>query len=146
VLKNAVIANKRNLIVSDLERLIGLTAKAFELTPDVLISKTRIKRHSKARHVMAFVARSVLFEKLENVGEVFARDHTTILHSCRIVRENPEKFQPELGQITRALVGTAPLVSQAREIAYLRLRNVALEAEVQSLRLAAGIANEVQAA
>jgi hypothetical protein len=134
------------LKMSDLERLVIFTAEAFALTPLILVSKTRIKKHSKARHVMAFVARSVLFEKLENVGHAFERDHTTILHSCRIVRENPEKFQPELGQITRALVGTAPLVSQAREIAYLRLRNVALEAEVQELRLAAGTAHEVRAA
>ena len=120
--------------MSDLEKLLQITSQVFKLGPRELRSKTRAKDHCRARHVMTYVARTVLCEKMQSIGYAFDRDHTTVLHSYRRVRQNPEAFEPELSQITRAFADVQPVVTPAQEIAFLRRRVIELEQVIDRLR------------
>jgi hypothetical protein len=83
---------------------------------------------------MTYVARTVLCEKMQSIGHAFNRDHTTVLHSFRVVRRNPEAFEPQLSKITHAMAGTDPIVTTAQELAFLRRRVIELEQVIDRLR------------
>lgn len=120
--------------MSDLEKLLNITSDVFKLGPREIRSTNRSKVHCRARHVMTYVARTVLCEKMQSIGHAFNRDHTTVLHSFRVVRRNPEAFEPQLSKITHAMAGTDPIVTTAQELAFLRRRVIELEQVIDRLR------------
>ncbi|HWY18650.1 MAG TPA: chromosomal replication initiator protein DnaA [Solirubrobacteraceae bacterium] len=56
----------------------------FGLTPEELLSSSRISRISWPRQVAMYLARELTDESLPAIGRQFGgRDHTTVLHACR---------------------------------------------------------------
>jgi hypothetical protein len=120
--------------MTELDKLLDITSQVFKLGPRELRSPTRNKGHCRARHVMSYVARTVLCEKFEAIGAAFGRHHTSIQHSVRVVRDSPAAFEPELSAVTRALADIDPIVTPAQELDFLRRRVLELERENASLR------------
>ncbi len=115
---------------NSIAKLMDATSKAFRLGPLELRGPARHKEHCRARHIFAFIARSVYLEKFVFIGFSLNRDHATAMHSYRLVRDNPARFEPELSAIISAVGGTNPMLTPAHEIHFLRLRVKDLEAKL----------------
>ena len=79
------------------EIVINAVANYYDLTADKLTSKLRSAEISTARNVAMFICRDYLELKYEKIGQIFGgRKHTTVMHGCDNVDENPElKAQAE---------------------------------------------------
>ena len=73
------------------EMVINAVSNYYDLTPDKLTSKLRSAEISTARNVAMFICRDYLELKYEKIGQLFGgRKHTTVMHGCDNVDENPE--------------------------------------------------------
>jgi chromosomal replication initiator protein len=72
---------------SDQEIAAGLileeTSSYFGLQPDDLVSKSRSRPLTTARHVAMYLLRELTGLSLIKIGEHFDRDHTTVLHGIK---------------------------------------------------------------
>ncbi len=69
------------------EVILDETATHFRLTRDDLVSKSRSRPLTTARHVAMYLARECTGLSLLKIGEVFERDHTTVMHGINKVQE-----------------------------------------------------------
>jgi chromosomal replication initiator protein len=79
------------------EAIQEITAEAFGLTRDELLSSSRAARLAWPRQVAMYLAREHTGETLPAIGRRFAgRNHTTVLHACRRtaqrIASDPEAF------------------------------------------------------
>src|SRR5438094_224145 len=65
--------------------ILDETARYFHLTRDDLISKNRSRPLTTARHVAMYMMRECTGLSLIKIGELFDRDHTTVLHGVKKV-------------------------------------------------------------
>ena len=73
------------------------TAAYFGLTPDDLVSKSRSRPMTTARHMAMYLLRELTGLSLIKIGERFDRDHTTAIHGIRKV----ESLMPARGSVYR---------------------------------------------
>jgi chromosomal replication initiator protein len=59
------------------------TSSYFGLQPDDLVSKSRSRPLTTARHVAMYLLRELTGLSLIKIGDHFARDHTTVLHGIK---------------------------------------------------------------
>jgi chromosomal replication initiator protein len=59
------------------------TSSYFGLQPDDLVSKSRSRPLTTARHVAMYLLRELTGLSLMKIGDHFARDHTTVLHGIK---------------------------------------------------------------
>lgn len=62
--------------------IIDVIAAAFNLESDALKGKKRVARINHARQVAMYLAREMTESSLPQIGDVFGRSHTTVLHGC----------------------------------------------------------------
>jgi chromosomal replication initiator protein len=87
-----------------IQRVQELTAQAFGLTPDELVSAGRAPRVAWPRQVAMFLARQHTGSTLPAIGRGFGgRNHTTVLHACRRAAERLET-DPEARAVVDELV------------------------------------------
>lgn len=87
------------------------TAAYFGLEPKDLLSKSRSRPLTTARHVAMYLLRELTGLSLIKVGELFNRDHTTVLHGIRKI----EALMPARGSTYRQVQElTKKLRSQSR--------------------------------
>ncbi len=80
------------------EAIQELTAEAFGLTRDELLSQSRAARLAWPRQVAMYLAREHTAETLPAIGRRFGgRNHTTVMHACRRtaarLAHDPEAFE-----------------------------------------------------
>ena len=74
-----------------IRRIASVTAKWFSLTPACLVGPCRRKNVAHARSTAIFLARRLTGKSLVEIGRFFGdRDHTTVLHSIRVVKKRYE--------------------------------------------------------
>ena len=73
------------------------TAAYFGLTPDDLVSKSRSRPMTTARHMAMYLLRELTGLSLIKIGERFDRDHTTAIHGIRKI----ESLMPARGSVYR---------------------------------------------
>jgi hypothetical protein len=70
------------------DAVIRGVADRFELRPADLVSLGHGDRSMQlARHIAVYIAREETGASYPVLGQVFGRDHTTVLHSCRVMRD-----------------------------------------------------------
>jgi chromosomal replication initiator protein len=69
------------------EIIMAETARYFGLRRDDLISKSRSRPLTTARHVAMYLLRELTQLSLVKVGELFDRDHTTVMHGIQKVEK-----------------------------------------------------------
>ena len=74
-----------------------MTAVYFGLEPEDLVSKSRSRPLTTARHVAMYLLRELTGLSLIKIGELFERDHTTALHGIKKV----EGLMPQRGSVYR---------------------------------------------
>lgn len=77
------------------EKIIKTTAFHFGLKPEDLLGKSQQKEVSFPRKIAIFLCRSLLKIPYMKIGEIFQRDHSTIMSSCRQIEKSLEKKERE---------------------------------------------------
>ncbi len=70
--------------------IIDVIAAAFNLDSETLKGKKRMARINHARQVAMFLAREMTESSLPQIGDVFGRSHTTVLHGCNKIEAEIE--------------------------------------------------------
>ena len=77
--------------------ILDETAAYFGLSPDDLVSKSRSRPMTTARHMAMYLLRELTGLSLIKIGERFDRDHTTAIHGIRKI----ESLMPARGSVYR---------------------------------------------
>jgi len=68
-------------------RIIEVIANASDLEVDIIKGKKRVAYINHARQLAMFLAREMTEASLPQIGDVFGRSHTTVLHGCNKIDE-----------------------------------------------------------
>ncbi|HZD79938.1 MAG TPA: chromosomal replication initiator protein DnaA [Actinomycetota bacterium] len=79
--------------------IVEETAKYFSLTVDELVSKSRSRPLTTARHVAMYLVRECTGMTLPKIGELFDRDHTTALHGINKIDGSMRNREPVYRQV-----------------------------------------------
>ena len=82
------------------EYIIGKIAEYYNVMPEEITGKGKTKNISSARQIAIYLIRSMTGMTLEDIGKIFGRDHSTVLHSIRKVEESLPT-DPEVADIVR---------------------------------------------
>ena len=75
--------------------IIETVAKEYNLTKDILVSRQKDDNVAEARNIAIYLCRKKNNYSAQEIGECFGnRDHTTILHAERNVKQKMES-EPE---------------------------------------------------
>ena len=76
------------------EMIIKAVSKYYGMTPETLTSQLRRADVTEARNIAMYLCRDHLQMTLDRIGEIFGgRKHSTVLHSCDNVTNNPSLMQ-----------------------------------------------------
>lgn len=80
-----------------IEHIFSLVASRYKITAEEIKGKKRDSSISNARHICIYLIRQMNELSLKQIGDIFSKDHTTIIASCKKVRNemdtNEEKKQ-----------------------------------------------------
>jgi len=93
----AGIVGYRNALSSELIR--DFIADQYNVSVDALQSKSRKKVFAFPRQVSMYLARKLTEEPLSEIGKALNRDHSTVVHSIRVVNEAVARNGSIRGQI-----------------------------------------------
>jgi chromosomal replication initiator protein len=75
-------------------KIIEIVCNHYDLQFEALATKCRIKEHVHARHVIFYFLKKHTKMTLKTMGEMFNRDHTTVIHGVEklhdIIETEPE--------------------------------------------------------
>ena len=95
--------------LSHAERIIQAVADYHKITPYQIRRKDRHKRIAFPRQVCMFLLRKHARLAYYEIGRLLGgRDHSTVIHGCRVVvrqLERPEGFRPPISEIEAILFG-----------------------------------------
>jgi chromosomal replication initiator protein len=79
--------------------ILDETARYFGLTVHDLVSKSRSRPLTTARHVAMYLVRETTGMSLPKLGELFERDHTTVMHGIAKIDRNMRNREPVYRQV-----------------------------------------------
>ena len=79
----------------NLDVIIERVAESLNLTVKDLTGKRRTARINQGRQIAMYLCRELTEYSLNQIGEKFGRNHTTVLHGCNKITEDME-FDPSL--------------------------------------------------
>ena len=69
-----------------------LVGDYYKISPDEIISSSRKKKHSLARHLVAYLCHTYLKFNLQKTAKLIARkDHTSVIHACKKIEKLMEQ-------------------------------------------------------
>jgi len=68
----------------DLDELVRIAGRLFYVAPDNILSPSRKRAYVAVRQAIWVVMRTRWRMTLQDIADVFDRDHTTILHGIRV--------------------------------------------------------------
>ena len=103
VISNAIKTSKKQITF---EMIVETVCSFYDVNIDAVYGKTRKREISDARQLVMYLAKELTQLSSTNIGVRLSRDHATVLHSCRTVKErltvdkklleDVEKIQNEL--------------------------------------------------
>ena len=85
------------------ERIIACIANNYRMSPADLKGRKKSKEIANARHICIYIIRSMTDMSLPTIGNIFGRDHTTIMNSVEVI-EKKIKQSPMLDLEIRDLM------------------------------------------
>jgi len=87
-LKDLLALQDRLVSIDNIQRVV---AEYYKIKVSDLLSKRRSRSIARPRQVAMFLAKELTHHSLPEIGEAFGgRDHTTVLHACRKIKELQE--------------------------------------------------------
>lgn len=90
--KELITKNKkhRRALISP-QDVLDVVSKNFGVTIEDILSKSRKKEVSEARHIYCSIMKSEFSYSLKTIGQTISdRDHTTVIHSLNTVKDRCE--------------------------------------------------------
>ena len=85
------------------ERIIDAVAKEFDVTAEDLKSKKKTDNIARARHTAIYIIRNLTELSYKAIGEIFNRDHSTVINSIEKVNINIKTVKNEKATIDRLI-------------------------------------------
>ena len=83
---------KAVLAKNKIEQVIGIVANNYNITPEDIKSKKRLKKIAVPRQIAMYICRIHLKESLPKIGSEFGgKDHTTVMHSVNKIKDELKK-------------------------------------------------------
>ena len=82
-------------VAQTVDRIIAKVAANYNLTAADIKSRRKSKEIANARHICIYIIRSMTDMSLPAIGNIFGRDHTTVMNSIDVI-ENRKKQSPIL--------------------------------------------------
>lgn len=105
-LRDLLTVQERTLSIPNIQKL---TADYYQLRVADLLSKRRTRQLARARQTAMALTKELTSHSLPEIGDAFGgRDHTTVLHACRLIaelRETDGKTREDWDKLIRALTG-----------------------------------------
>ena len=73
--------------VITIDKIISTVCDHLNLTGEEIKGKSRVKEHVYARHLIFYLFRKHTTLTLKSAGELFNRDHTTVLHALNNLQD-----------------------------------------------------------
>ena len=89
--------------VDDVQRLI---VTEYHITAEDLLGKKRTRNIAYPRQIAMYLCRELTNLSLPRIGEIFDRDHSTVLHACEKITKDQEKdpaFARKIQELTSKL-------------------------------------------
>ena len=93
------------------EKIITATAAAFDVSKEEMLGRRRTRRIYEARAMAMWACRRYTELSSPTIGELFRRDHATVLHAVHAVealRATATDFVERFDEVTRACDESAP--------------------------------------
>lgn len=103
VISNAVKTSKKQITF---EMIVETVCEFYDVNTDAIYGKTRKREISDARQLVMYLAKELTQLSSTNIGVRLSRDHATVLHSCKTVKERisvDKKLQEDVEQIQNEL-------------------------------------------
>lgn len=102
---------------SDPAEILETVARHYHVDVRAIRSKDRTMHVTAARQIAMYLARDMSGASLHEIGKVFARDHSTVVHSVQVIRsrvESEPRFAQQVDVIRAVILGTyRPTAAQA---------------------------------
>ena len=84
-LKGLLAVQSRQIAIENIQKTV---AEYYQLRMADLLSQKRTRSLARPRQLAMCLAKELTEHSLPEIGDAFAgRDHTTVLHACRVIRE-----------------------------------------------------------
>ena len=105
-LRDLLTVQERTLSIPNIQKV---SADYFQLRVADLLSKRRTRQLARARQMAMALTKELTSHSLPEIGDAFGgRDHTTVLHACRLIaelRDTDGKPREDWDKLIRALTG-----------------------------------------
>lgn len=87
------ITSNQNVHMNKTIKALALTAKIAseyfreQVTQAHILGRSRLRTHLIARQVVMYFLRTHYCQTVKDIGRLMNRDHTTVVHSCQVVRD-----------------------------------------------------------
>lgn len=88
-LSDLLLAEKHNALTA--EKIIQATSDHYGIRPDDILSKAQTRDCAHPRQISMFLCREHLKIPFTKIGEIFGRDHSTVISSVRLVKKSHEE-------------------------------------------------------
>ena len=89
-----------------IDAVIAVWNKRFEdcVTPAMLKSRTRLMNVATCRQICIYILRKMTQRTTISVGQVFNRDHSTVVHSCGVIQHRIDRGEIEASIVHEAMM------------------------------------------
>lgn len=103
-LKDLISLQERSVTIDNIQKVV---AEYFKIRLADLLSKKRTRSLARPRQVAMYLAKELTSHSLPEIGTAFGgRDHTTVIHACRKIKEladSSESMSEDLKNLLRTL-------------------------------------------
>lgn len=85
-LSDLLLAEKHNALTA--EKIIQATSEHYGIRPDDILSKAQSRDCAHPRQISMFLCREYLKLPFTKIGEIFGRDHSTVMSSVKLVKKS----------------------------------------------------------
>ena len=86
-----------------IDKIIATVARYYGVTVDDLKSKKKTDAIANARHIAIYIIRKLTEKSYKEIGQIFSRDHSTIMSSCDRVETNIKTIIKTEGDIRKII-------------------------------------------
>ena len=93
---------QRKFLLGNIDHIINVVCDMFEITTDDVKSSSRQRIYTEPRQIIIYFLRQKTELSFKMIGEMFKRDHSTIIYSCQFIESAmsvDKKFRAKVERI-----------------------------------------------
>lgn len=93
-LSDLLLVERQHALTS--EKIIQASSDHFGIRPEDILGKAQTRECTQPRQIAMFLCRHHLKLPFHTIGDIFGRDHSTVMSSVRLIKQAQEAREPEL--------------------------------------------------